>query len=38
MKYLLNYSRSELSVNLQSGIVAKLSKYKKAEFEEELFG
>jgi len=38
MKYLMNYSRSELSVNLHGGIVAKLSKYKKAEFEEELFG
>lgn len=28
-----NYSRSELSIHLSNGLVAKLSKYKKAEFE-----
>jgi two-component system, LytTR family, response regulator len=32
-KYILNYSRSELSVSLTSGLVAKVSKYKKTEFE-----
>lgn len=33
-KHLINYSKSDLEINLTKGIVAKLSKYKKAEFEE----
>ena len=32
-KDILNYSKSEFLINLSNGIVAKLSKYKKAEFE-----
>lgn len=32
-KHLLNYSKSDLLINLENGISAKLSKYKKAEFE-----
>ena len=32
-EHLLNYSKSELSIQMNGGIVAKLSKYKKAEFE-----
>ena len=35
-KHILNYSKTDLSVSLTKGIVAKLSKYKKAEFEESL--
>ena len=31
--FLKTYSKSELTIHLESGIVAKLSKYKKAEFE-----
>lgn len=31
--HILNYSKSEFSINLTKGITAKLSKYKKAEFE-----
>lgn len=31
--HILNYSRSELSVNLSNNLVARVSKYKKAEFE-----
>lgn len=31
---MINYSKSELIINLKNGIVAKLSKYKKAEFED----
>ena len=31
--YIVNYSKTELSINLEQGITAKLSKYKKAEFE-----
>ena len=34
--HLINYSRSELEINLNSGIIAKLSKYKKADFEAQL--
>jgi len=34
--YIEAYSRSELSIKLQNGIVTKLSKYKKAEFEASL--
>lgn len=30
----VNYSKTELSINLETGISAKLSKYKKVEFEE----
>jgi two-component system LytT family response regulator len=32
-EYIRNYSRSDLSIYLTNGLVAKLSKYKKAEFE-----
>jgi two-component system, LytTR family, response regulator len=32
--HILNYSKSELTINLANGLSAKLSKYKKAEFEE----
>ncbi len=32
--YLQNYSKSNLEINLANGLVAKLSKYKKAEFED----
>lgn len=32
--HLLNYSKSELSIHLSNGLTAKLSKYKKVEFEE----
>jgi two-component system LytT family response regulator len=34
--FIKSYSRSELSILLESGILAKLSKYKKAEFEDSL--
>lgn len=37
-KHILNYSRSDLSINLMHGIHAKLSKYKKDEFEASLIG
>lgn len=33
-KHMINYSKSELEINMTNGIIAKLSKYKKAEFEE----
>lgn len=33
-EHILNYSKTELSINLSNGLVAKLSKYKKVEFEE----
>lgn len=33
-KSIVNYSKSELSISLKNGIVAKLSKYKKADFEQ----
>lgn len=33
-KHIVNYSKSELLINLTGGLEAKLSKYKKAEFEE----
>lgn len=32
-RHIRNYSRSELLINLSNGLVARLSKYKKAEFE-----
>jgi two-component system, LytTR family, response regulator len=32
--HLLNYSKSELTLSLSNGLITKLSKYKKAEFEE----
>lgn len=35
--HILNYSKSELQINLVENIVAKLSKYKKAEFEAVMF-
>jgi len=31
---IINYSKTDLSINLETGISAKLSKYKKTEFEE----
>lgn len=31
--FILNYSKSDLQINLEGGITAKLSKYKKADFE-----
>lgn len=31
--FLVHYSRSELTIHLKTGLVARLSKYKKAEFE-----
>ena len=33
-EHILNYSKTDLSINLSNGLVAKLSKYKKVEFEE----
>lgn len=33
MDFMKNYSKSNLEINLENNIVAKLSKYKKAEFE-----
>lgn len=33
-KFILNYSKSDFTIKLKTGIVAKLSKYKKAEFEQ----
>ena len=33
LNHMVNYSKSALEINLDNGIVAKLSKYKKAEFE-----
>lgn len=33
-KHILNYSKSDLSISLTNGLIAKLSKYKKAEFED----
>ncbi len=33
-KHILNYSKSDLLINLSNGLAARLSKYKKAEFEE----
>lgn len=35
-KHLVNYSKSDLTINLEGGIQAKLSKYKKEEFESAL--
>lgn len=35
-KFILNYSKSDFTIKLKTGIVAKLSKYKKAEFEQAL--
>jgi two-component system LytT family response regulator len=37
-KHILNYSKSELLINLSNGLTARLSKYKKAEFEESITG
>jgi two-component system LytT family response regulator len=33
-EHIINYSKSDLSINLTNGLIAKLSKYKKAEFED----
>lgn len=33
-KYIKQYSKSDLSIQLSNGLITKLSKYKKAEFEE----
>lgn len=38
IKHIVNYSKSELEIKLSSNIKAKLSKYKKAEFETALLG
>lgn len=35
-KHILNYSKSELLINLTNGLTARLSKYKKAEFEDSI--
>lgn len=35
-KHIVNYSKSELLINLSNGLTARLSKYKKAEFEESI--
>lgn len=35
-EHILNYSKTDLSINLSNGLVAKLSKYKKVEFEESI--
>lgn len=32
-EHIRNYSKTELSINLSNGLIAKLSKYKKSEFE-----
>lgn len=37
-KFLQHYSKSELNIKMSNGLVAKLSKYKKAEFEAILLG
>lgn len=34
--FIVNYSKSELTINLENSICAKLSKYKKVEFEESI--
>jgi two-component system, LytTR family, response regulator len=34
----VNYSKTELTINMETGISAKLSKYKKVEFEEAILG
>lgn len=36
-QYLLNYSKSELTIHMTGDIIAKLSKYKKADFEAAIF-
>lgn len=36
LKHMINYSKSDLEINLNGGLTAKLSKYKKADFEAEL--
>ena len=36
ISYLINYSKSRLEINLNSQLKAKLSKYKKQEFEHKL--
>jgi two-component system LytT family response regulator len=36
--HIINYSKSELTINLSNSLCAKLSKYKKADFEEYLAG
>jgi two-component system, LytTR family, response regulator len=36
--HIQNYSKSDLSINMAGGLVAKLSKYKKVEFEEAMLG
>lgn len=35
---IVNYSKSDLSINMVGGLVAKLSKYKKLEFEQAMLG
>jgi len=36
LDYLLEYSKSKLTIELENGLKAKLSKYKKSQFEEQL--
>lgn len=36
--HIVNYSKSDLSINLTGGLMARLSKYKKVEFEEAMKG
>ncbi len=36
LNHMINYSKSDLEINLNGGLTAKLSKYKKADFEAEL--
>lgn len=36
LDHMINYSRSQLEINLSAGLIAKLSKYKKADFEAQL--
>ena len=36
--HIVNYSKSDLSINMLGGLVAKLSKYKKTEFEQAMLG
>ena len=37
-EYIKQYSKSELSIYLTNGLIAKLSKYKKADFETAIIG
>ncbi|MBK9452011.1 MAG: LytTR family transcriptional regulator, partial [Bacteroidetes bacterium] len=37
-RHILNYSKSEMLIQLKGGLVAKLSKYQKADFEAAIRG